>query len=180
MHLNPKLSQSKYLWSSKKDVRERMSWPVKRLKRAVVHVTAGGKASLMTCRVAAECLLLFMEVAAEDLAPLYFINTITGLCPQGKCSLYDNYRMLNRGWKCPNFILSISLSLPNAGIPITNHLLSWRYVSCLGLQPHGKQWVSLASLHHWRRRVPNSFAVSWLSVPTAYLAWAHGAILQII
>ena len=49
-----------------------MSQLVKRLKRAVVHVTAGGKASLMTCRVAAECLLLSMEVTAEGPGTLVF------------------------------------------------------------------------------------------------------------
>lgn len=45
---------------------------VKRLKRAVVHVMAEGKASLMSCRVAAVCLLLFMEVTTEGPGTIVF------------------------------------------------------------------------------------------------------------
>lgn len=45
---------------------------VKRLKRAVVRVIAEGKASLMTCRLAAECLLLSMEVTAEGPGTIVF------------------------------------------------------------------------------------------------------------
>lgn len=53
-------------------MRERMSQLVKRLKRAVVRVMAGGKASLLTCRVASECLLLSMAVTAEGPGALVF------------------------------------------------------------------------------------------------------------
>lgn len=71
----------------------------------------------MTHRVAAECLLLSIGMAAEGPGPLYistfmarihFIMTVE----------------LNREQKCPNVILSISLSLPYAGIPVSHHSLS--------------------------------------------------------
>lgn len=93
-----------------------MSHLVKSQKRAVSH-DDGGKAFLMTRRVAAECLLLSIGMAAEGpgllyistfMARIHFLMTVE----------------LNREQKCPNFILSVSLSLPYAGIPVSPHSLS--------------------------------------------------------
>lgn len=79
----------------------------------------------MTRRAAAECLLLSIRMAAEGPGTLVYQYIHWAYILMARVSFIITIE-LDRGQKHLNFILSMGLSLPDAGIPVSHHSLSWR------------------------------------------------------
>lgn len=131
-------------------------------------MTVGNRTSLMACRVAADmqdCRSSPGRQLLRDLAHLYCIDTSIVSPSQGKCSLYDNFRIRQK--------TEVSqLLLLTTGICVIQHSLSqigilfvaaapWEAVNQFGISlPLEEDTHSLPPLHH--------LPCSWLSVAAAY------------
>lgn len=89
--------------------------------------------------IAAECLLISIGVAAEGPGTHISIHSLAHIL-MARVHFIVAVE-LNREQKGLNFILNIGLTLrlspPDAGIPVSHHSLSWRQVAFLGCSPMG-------------------------------------------